>query len=164
MLPDLGAELPECRDRQRDARRVQDRRRIDRFSDDVVSFSIGFTKRTGNRSSEVDFRVEATFLSAFNQQGVDRLLQLKQALDGPLDRSLREDSQTPVTNELDRATTCGPDRLAHKFLVACTTQIGTSVRAKRRCILGVGDEEMLLHSEERTTTKTMPFRPNPMGR
>ena len=49
-------------------------------------------------------------------------------------------------------------------LVACTTPIGTSVRAKRRWILGVGDEEMLRHCEEPTTTKTMPFRPNPLGR
>ncbi len=48
--------------------------------------------------------------------------------------------------------------------VACTTQIGTSVQAKRRWILGVSDEEMSCHSEELTTTKTMPFRPNPLGR
>ena len=49
-------------------------------------------------------------------------------------------------------------------LVACTTQIGTSVRAKRRWILGVSDEEMSLHSEELTTTKAMPIRGNPLGR
>ena len=52
----------------------------------------------------------------------------------------------------------------HGLLVACTTQIGSSVRAKRRWILGVSDEEMFLHSEELTTTKAMPFRPNPLGR
>ena len=49
-------------------------------------------------------------------------------------------------------------------LVASTTHIETSVAAKRHWIPGVGDEEMRRHSEESTTTKTMPFRRNPAGR
>ena len=49
-------------------------------------------------------------------------------------------------------------------LVACNTHIGTCVGAKRPCILGVGEEEMLSHCDEATTTKTMPFRLDPPGR
>ena len=47
--------------------------------------------------------------------------------------------------------------------MTCSTQIGTSVRSKRRWILGVGDEAMFLYSEELTTTKAMSFRPNLLG-
>ena len=49
-------------------------------------------------------------------------------------------------------------------IVACTTHIGTSVAAKRRRIPGVGEEGMLPHSDESTTTKTVSFRRNPPGR
>ena len=48
--------------------------------------------------------------------------------------------------------------------MACTPQIGSSVRAKRQWILGVCDESMRLQCEELTTTKTLRFRPHPMGR
>ena len=47
-------------------------------------------------------------------------------------------------------------------LVACTTQIGASVRVN--WILGVGDEVMLFHSEKPATPKTMPSQSNPLGR
>ena len=47
--------------------------------------------------------------------------------------------------------------------MACPPQIGSSVWAKRQWILGVCDESMRLHCEELTTTKTLPFRPHPMG-
>src|SRR5919204_4438835 len=75
MAPQLGPQLAEGGDRERDARGLQHRRDADRLADYIEALRARAAERPGHHGSEVSFGRQATIPAPLGHEPIDRLFE-----------------------------------------------------------------------------------------